>query len=81
MSDSSERGDLWAEAQKMMAEMSADADKNLLKCNVASGVRLRKKLRALRKVLSTLVAATVDYDKHITTVRKEKAKAAAKSSV
>lgn len=64
----------WEEVKAAVAELDLDLQKNA-KGNAAAGVRTRKGLRSLRKVVTEIVKLTVAQDKE-----RKAAKAAAKAA-
>lgn len=63
----------WEEVKAAVSELDLDLQKNT-KGNAAAGVRTRKGLRSLRKVVTEIVKLTVAQDKE-----RKAAKAAAKA--
>ena len=68
----------WEEVKLASAELELDIQKNA-KGNAAAGVRTRKGLRALRKVVTEIVKLTVAHDKERKAV-KQAARLAAKAA-
>lgn len=77
MSDTDAVVSKWEEVKTAVSELELDIQKNA-KGNAAAGVRTRKGLRTLRKVVTEIVKLTVAQDKE-RKAEKVAAKAAAKA--
>lgn len=77
MSDTDAVVSKWEEVKTAVSELELDIQKNA-KGNAAAGVRTRKGLRSLRKVVTEIVKLTVAQDKE-RKAEKVAAKAAAKA--